>query len=481
MGKATGFLEYERKNANYVEPKERLKNFDEFVLPLDEKEQQIQAARCMDCGVPFCLSGVVYGNSVSGCPNGNLIPEWNELIYQGNYKEAWERLCKTNPLPEMTSRVCPAPCEGACTNGIDGSPVTIHYNERLISDKAFENGWVKEQGEPIEISGKKVAVVGSGPAGLTAAWRLNKLGHMVTVYEREDAPGGLLMYGIPNMKLDKGVVDKRVKVMKELGIKFILNCNVGKDILYKELDAEYDAILLTGGSTIPRDLQAPGRDLAGVRFAVDFLSETTKTLLNDGYDALQDTMKGKNVVVIGGGDTGNDCVGTALRRGAKVVQFEIMPEAPKSRLSSNPWPTFPNVKKTDYGQQEAIYLQGDDPRIYEINTLKFNGDNGKVESVDTVKINWDKNSDGRFVPIPVEGTEKTYKADLVLLCMGFTGAEKYTLDAFKVAVPKDGYNTTNEKVFMAGDMRRGQSLVIWAIYEGRSAAEEIDEYLMKES
>lgn len=481
MGKATGFLEYDRKSANYVEPKTRLNNFDEFVVPLDEGQQRIQAARCMDCGIPFCLSGVMYAGSVSGCPNGNLIPEWNELIYQGNYREAWERLCKTNPLPEMTSRVCPAPCEGACTNGIDGEPVTILYNERLISDKAFENGWVKEQGEPITKTGKYVAIVGSGPAGLSAAWRLNKLGHMVTVYERQDNLGGLLMYGIPNMKLDKHVVQKRIAVMKDLGVEFIVNCNVGKDISYAQLDTKYDAILLTGGSTIPRDLKAPGRDLKGVEFAVDFLSENTRTLLKDGFGALKDTMKGMSVIVIGGGDTGNDCVGTVLRCGASVAQFEIMPEAPEKRLATNPWPTFPKIKKTDYGQQEAIYLQGEDPRIYEINTLKFNGDNGKVVSVDTVKIEWKKNAEGRFVPVPIDGTKKTYKANLVLLCMGFTGAERYTLDEFKVSVPKDGYITANEKVFMAGDMRRGQSLVIWAIYEGRSAAEEIDEYLMKES
>ncbi|MBN2879084.1 MAG: glutamate synthase subunit beta [Clostridia bacterium] len=479
MGKATGFLEYKRKGAKYVEPQDRLNNFDEFVIPLDEKEQQIQAARCMDCGIPFCLSGVMYGNSVSGCPNGNLIPEWNELIYQGNYKEAWERLCKTNPLPEMTSRVCPAPCEGACTNGIDGEPVTIHYNERLISDKAFANGWVREDGEPILETGKKVAIVGSGPAGLSAAWRLNKLGHKVTVYERNDTVGGLLMYGIPNMKLDKDVVAQRVNIMKDLGIKFILNCNVGKDISYDQLNAQYDAILLTGGSTVPRDLNIPGRDLSGVKFAVDFLTDTTKTLLKDGPKSLKETMKGMNVIVIGGGDTGNDCVGTSLRRGAHVEQFEIMPEAPENRAYDNPWPTFPRTKKTDYGQQEAIYLQGKDPRTYEINTLKFNGEDGKVVSVDTVKIKWKKNTEGRFIPVPIEGTEKTYKADLVLLCMGFTGPEQNTLDEFNITVPREGYSTINEKVFVAGDMRRGQSLVIWAIYEGRSAAEEIDAYLMK--
>ena len=481
MGKATGFLEYKRKNADYIEPKERLKNFDEFVIPLNEDQQRIQAARCMDCGVPFCLSGVMYGNSVSGCPNGNLIPEWNELIYQGNFKEAWERLCKTNPLPEMTSRVCPAPCEGACTNGIDGQPVTIHYNERLISDKAFQNGWVKEQGEPIEKTGKRVAVVGSGPAGLSAAWRLNKLGHSVTVYERHDAVGGLLMYGIPNMKLDKKIVAERVRIMHELGVEFKVNHDIGKDISFDELYEKYDAILLAGGATNPRDLDAPGRELAGIRYAVDFLTENTKQLLNRGYDSLKTTMNDMNVIVIGGGDTGNDCVGTSLRRGAHVVQFEIMPESPETRLSDNPWPTFPRVKKTDYGQQEAIYLQGSDPRIYEINTLKFNGENGKVVSVDTVKIQWKRNNEGRFVPVPIEGTQKTYKADLVLLCMGFTGPETYTLEKLNITVPKEGFLTDIEKVFMAGDMRRGQSLVIWAIYEGRSAAEKIDEYLMKES
>ncbi|MEX1376890.1 MAG: glutamate synthase subunit beta [Eubacteriales bacterium] len=479
MGKPTGFLEYERKGAKYVEPKDRLENFDEFVIPLDDEEQQKQAARCMDCGIPFCLSGAMYANAVSGCPNGNLIPEWNELIYRGNYKEAWERLVKTNPLPETTSRVCPAPCEGSCTNGLDGEPVTIHYNERLISDKAFENGWVKEDGEPITKTGKKVAVVGSGPAGLSAAWRLNKLGHTVTVYEREDAVGGLLMYGIPNMKLDKKLVSKRVEIMKELGITFITSCNVGKDISYEELDEKYDAILLSGGATEPRDLMVPGRELEGVRFAVDFLTENTKQLLKNGSKSLKNTMDGMNVVVIGGGDTGNDCVGTCLRRGAKVVQFEIMPEAPEKRLANNPWPTYPKVKKTDYGQQEAIYLQGEDPRIYEINSLKFNGENGKVKSIDTVKIEWKKNSEGRFIPVPIKGTEKTYPADLVLLAMGFVGAEKYTLEAFDVS-KKDGYKTSKENVFMAGDMRRGQSLVIWAIYEGRSAAEEIDEYLMKD-
>ncbi len=480
MGKATGFLEYERENANYIKPKDRLKNFNEFVIPLDENKQRIQAARCMDCGVPFCLSGVMYGNSVSGCPNGNLIPEWNDLIYQGNYKEAWERLCKTNPLPEMTSRVCPAPCEGACTNGIDGSPVTIHYNERLIADKAFDNNWVIEQGEPISKTGKKVAIIGSGPAGLSAAWRLNKLGHMVTLYERADSPGGLLMYGIPNMKLDKNIVAKRIKVMQELGVEFITSCDVGKDIRFEELNDMYDAILLSGGSTVPRDMHVPGRELEGIRFAVDFLTETTKILLNSGYDALKDTMKGMKVVVIGGGDTGNDCVGTVLRRGASVVQFEIMPEAPDERQANNPWPTFPRIKKTDYGQQEAIYLQGDDPRIYEINTLKFNGENGKVKSLDTVKIKWKKNKEERFVPVPIEGTEVTFDADLVLLSMGFTGPEQYILEEFDVLIPKTGYQTTNRKIFTAGDMRRGQSLVIWAIYEGRSAAEEIDEYLMKE-
>lgn len=476
MLKDKGFMLYDRRSAERICPEDRLKNFDEFTLPLDDEAQREQAARCMSCGVPFCQSGVMYGRAVSGCPNSNLIPEWNALLYQGNYHEAWERLSRTNPLPEMTSRVCPAPCEGACTNGIDGKPVTIHDNERLIADKAFEMGWVKETGLPVERTEKKVAVVGSGPAGLSAAWRLNQLGHTVTVYEREDAAGGLLMYGIPNMKLSKAVVKRRIALMEEVGITFHLNCHVGVDVTTEELNESYDAVILACGATVPRDLNAEGRELEGIRFAVDYLTEATKELMQQGAESLMHTMEGKRVVVIGGGDTGNDCVATCLRQGATVKQFEIMPEAPTSRREDNPWPEFPMIKKTDYGQEEAIYLQGEDPRIFEISTTGFHGEGGKLQSVDTVRIKWEK-QEGRFTPVPIQGTEESHPCDLVLLAMGFTGAERTVLDAFEVA-PTEDYRTSLPNVFTAGDMRRGQSLVIWAIYEGRNAAEAVDRYLM---
>lgn len=477
MGKPTGFLEYNREGSKWVEPEKRLQNFDEFVLPLNEEAQRTQAARCMNCGVPFCHSGVMYGRSVSGCPNNNLIPEWNELLYLGKYKEAWKRLSATNTLPEMTSRVCPAPCEGACTNSINGEPVTIKYNEYMISEKAFENGWVLESGIPKERTDKKVAVIGSGPAGLSAAWRLNQLGHNVTVFERANRAGGLLMYGIPNMKLDKKIVERRVDIMKQAGIEFRLGCDVGKDVSAKEIKTEFDAVILCGGATTPRDLNVEGRELSGIEFAVDFLKMTTQMLLDSGYDALKDMLKGKNVIVIGGGDTGNDCVGTSLRCGANVEQFEIMPQPPKERKEDNPWPRYPVVEKTDYGQQEAIYMQGSDPRTYEINTLKFNGEDGKVISADTTLIKWEFPKDGgRPVPVPIEGTEKTYPCELVLLCMGFTGPEDYLMDGFD-ARPSDTYDTMAENIFTAGDFRRGQSLVIWGILEGRKSAQRADEYL----
>ena len=480
MGKPTGFLEYNREGSKWVEPEERLKNFDEFVIPLDEDAQRNQAARCMNCGIPFCHSGVIFDRAVSGCPNHNLIPEWNELLYLGNFKAAWQRLAATNVLPEMTARVCPAPCEGACTNGLNGDAVTIKYNEYTITEKAFEEGWVEESGKPFTRTGKKVAVVGSGPAGLSAAWRLNQFGHSVTVYERADRLGGLLMYGIPNMKLDKKIIDRRIAVMEKLGIEFVTSCDVGKDISAHEMNSMYDAVILCGGATSPRDLKIEGRELEGIEFAVDFLKRTTQMLFESGYGSLKDYLKGKNVIVIGGGDTGNDCVGTSIRCGAeRVEQFEIMPEPSEERTENNPWPRWPGVKKTDYGQQEAIYTQGKDPRTYEINTLKFNGKDGHVTSADTVLINWEfPEGGGRPSPVPIKGTEKNYPADLVLLSMGFTGPENYLMDAFKVK-PGEDYSTEYYNIFTAGDYRRGQSLVIWGILEGRKAAEQADEYLTK--
>ena len=478
MGKATGFLEYNRVDAGHRSPGERLRDWDEFIVPLNPDEQRQQAARCMNCGVPFCHAGVLWGRAVSGCPNNNLIPEWNEMLYRGLYREAWDRLVRTNLLPEFTSRVCPSPCEGACTNGLNGESVCIKQNERLIVETAFENGWVKESAAPRCSRDKRVAVVGSGPSGLSCAMRLMTLGFNVTVFERSDKPGGLLMYGIPNMKLDKSIVGRRVKLMESLGVKFKTGVDVGKDVTIDELKKEYDAVAICAGASQPRDLNIPGREYKNIRFAVEYLTETTQQLLTDGPDSLAGTLKGKNVIVIGGGDTGNDCVGTCLRRGAKnVTQFEILPEPPCERQPDNPWPQWPAVKKTDYGQEEAIYLQGEDPRIYLINSLRFTGDENGVNGIDTVKVTWDK-KDGRFVPMPVEGSEKHYDADLVLLAMGFVGPEGYVVDG--LAMPDCAvfdYKTDDDKVFVSGDVRRGQSLVIWAIREGRECADAIEEAL----
>ena len=475
MGKATGFLEYNRVDAGHRGPGERLRDWDEFVVPLNLDEQRQQAARCMNCGVPFCHAGVLWGRAVSGCPNNNLIPEWNEMLYRGLYLEAWDRLVRTNLLPEFTSRVCPSPCEGACTNGLNGEPVCIKQNERLIVETAFENGWVKESAMPRCTRDESVAVVGSGPSGLSCAMRLMTLGFKVTVFERSDRPGGLLMYGIPNMKLDKSIVARRVKLMEELGVVFKTGVDVGKDVTIDALKKEFDAVAICAGASQPRDLNIPGREYKNIRFAVDYLTETTKQLLNDGPDSLFGTLKGKNVIVIGGGDTGNDCMGTCLRRGAKnVTQFEILPEPPLTRQPDNPWPQWPAVKKTDYGQEEAIYLQGEDPRIYLINSVRFTGDENGVNGIDTVKVTWEK-KDGRFVPVPVEGSEKHYDADLVLLAMGFVGAEDYVVGGLEMpGRTGDDYATGDKKVFVAGDVRRGQSLVIWAIREGRLCADAIE-------
>jgi glutamate synthase (NADPH) small chain len=488
MGKPTGFMEYERELPADRTPLERIKDWDEFHTHFSDEKQRTQGARCMDCGIPFCHTGVLINGMASGCPINNLIPEWNDLIYRGQWQEAIQRLHKTNNFPEFTGRVCPAPCEGSCTVGINDPQITIKNNECAIIDRAFEEGWVVPV-PPKKRTGKKVAVVGSGPAGLACADQLNKAGHWVTVFERADRIGGLMMYGIPNMKLDKNTVQRRVDIMAAEGVKFVTGTEIGKDYPTDKLTKEFDAVVLCGGATKPNDLPVEGRNLKGVHFAMEFLHANTKSLLDS---RLQDgnyiSAKGKDVVVIGGGDTGNDCVGTSIRHGCKsLVQFEILPVKSDIRLPNNPWPQWPNVQKTDYGQEEAIAVFGKDPREYCISTKKFVGDtDGNLKELHTVQIEWKKDANGRFMPVDVPGTEKVWPAQLVLLCMGFKGPEDTILN--QIGVEKDprtnakadyGKFATNvEGVFTAGDMRRGQSLVVWAINEGRGAARECDRYLM---
>ncbi len=489
MGKPTGFLDYKRENSQEIAPKERIQNFNEFHIPLPLEKQRIQGARCMSCGVPFCQAGMMIGGMVSGCPLNNLVPEWNDLVYLGNWEEAYKRLTKTNCFPEFTSRVCPALCEAACTCNLDSEPVASKANERAIIENAFATGMV--QPCPPEVrTGKKVAVVGSGPSGLATALQLNKRGHKVTVYERNDRIGGLLRYGIPNMKLDKKVIDRRVALMEAEGIEFVTNANIGDNVSADDLMKQYDAVVLACGASNPRDINVPGRDAKGIYFAVDFLKATTKSLLDSNFeDKKFISAKGKHVIVIGGGDTGNDCVGTSIRLGAaSVTQLEMMPKLPDTRMASNPWPQWPRVCKTDYGQQEAIAVFGNDPRIY-TTTVKEFIQNKKGEVVKAVLVKLERKKDeatGRMMMVPVEGSEQTVKADLVLIAAGFLGAQKYVTDAFKVELSprtnvqtKEGkYATSVPKVFTAGDMHRGQSLVVWAIREGREAAREVDEYLM---
>ncbi|MDF2594457.1 MAG: glutamate synthase [Clostridia bacterium] len=488
MGKATGFMEYKREVPADRLPLERINDWKEFHLHLSEDKQKIQGARCMDCGIPFCHSGILINGAASGCPINNLIPEWNDLIYKGLWEEALKRLLKTNNFPEFTGRVCPAPCEGACTVGINDPQVTIKNNECNIIDRAFANGLIKPE-PPTSRTGKTVAVVGSGPAGLACADQLNKLGHTVTVYERADRIGGLLMYGIPNMKIDKEeVVQRRVNLMAEEGIEFITNTEVGKDCSSEELLEKYDAVVLCGGATKPRDLPVEGREFSGVHFAMDFLSANTKSLL-DGKETSQFiSAKNKNVVIIGGGDTGTDCVATSLRHGAKsITQLEIMPMAPLERASDNPWPQWPKIYKMDYGQEEAAAVFGKDPREFCITTKKFVADtSGQVKEVHTINVNWEKDAQGRFIPKEIPGTEKVIAADLVILAMGFLGPDDLLLN--DLAIERDArsnakadygsFRTSTPKVFTAGDMRRGQSLVVWAINEGRGAAAACDQFLM---
>lgn len=489
MGKATGFLEYERVNGPETPAADRIKNFREFHGCLTSEQQRLQGARCMDCGVPFCQAGVEISGMASGCPLHNLVPEVNDLVYQGNWEQAYVRLSKTHSFPEFTSRVCPALCEAACTCGLHAAPVSTKENEKAVIEYAYEHDLVQPEIPKVR-TGKKVAVIGSGPAGLAAAAQLNKRGHSVTVYERSDRPGGLLRYGIPNMKLEKSVIDRRIKVMEESGIQFICNTDIGKDITGEELLKEYDRIVLACGASHPRDINVPGRDAEGICFAVDFLGKVTKCLLDSDFQKVPYEMaKGKHVVVIGGGDTGNDCVGTVIRLGAaQVTQLEMMPKAPEERADSNPWPEWPKVLKTDYGQEEAIYKFGKDPRVYQTTVTEFvKNAEGKVCGAKVVSLQPKKDEKtGRMSMIPVEGSEKEIKADLVLIAAGFLGCEVYVADSLgvkcnertNVKTSTGSYQTNRDKVFTAGDMHRGQSLVVWAIAEGRAVAKEVDESLM---
>ncbi|MCC8013595.1 MAG: glutamate synthase subunit beta [Eubacterium sp.] len=483
MGKPTGFMEYKRELPTDRSPEERIKDWNEFHTHFDEKSLEKQGARCMNCGIPFCHTG---DPVVGGCPLGNLIPEWNDLVYRGKYEEAYRRLSMTSPFPEFTGRVCPALCEGSCTLGMHEPSVTVKNIEVHIIDKMFEQGKVVPK-PPKRRTGKSVAVVGSGPSGLSCAERLNRLGHNVTVFERADRCGGLLMYGIPNMKLDKKVVERRIGILKEEGIEFKTNTEIGKNYSAEKLVGEFDAAVFCCGATLPRDLKIEGRDLNGIYFAVDFLRRNTKSLLDSNLqDGEYISAKGKDVVIIGGGDTGTDCVGTSIRHGCKsVTQLEIMPELTVGRREENPWPQWPKIKKVDYGQEEAIYLYGKDPRTYLTTATKLVGDAfGNIKEVHTSKVEW-VNQGGRMIPKPIAGSEKVLPCQLLLIAMGFMGPEQGVINELRletdarsnVLTPKGKYSTSLNGVFSAGDMRRGQSLVVWAIHEGREAALECDRYL----
>jgi glutamate synthase (NADPH/NADH) small chain len=487
MGKPKGFIEYLRELPLDRPATERIRDWNEFHLHLDESKLREQGARCMDCGIPFCHTGTLISGMASGCPINNLIPEWNDLIYRGLWREALDRLHKTNNFPDFTGRVCPAPCEGSCVLGINAPPVTIKNIECSIADRGWDEGWITPE-PPSSRTGKKVAVIGSGPAGLCAAAQLNRAGHFVTVFERADRFGGLLMYGIPNMKLDKKLVQRRIDQMAAEGIVFTANTEVGKNYPAENLLRQFDAVVLCTGATKPRDLPVEGRNLHGIHFAMEFLHVNTKHLLDGRTNGPCPSAEGKDVVVIGGGDTGTDCVGTSLRHNCKsLVQLEILPRPPLDRAKDNPWPEWPKVYRLDYGQEEAAAKYGEDPRVYLTTAKKFTGDaSGHVKEVHTVQIEWKRNEKGQFAAAEVPGTEQVRPAQLVLLAMGFMGPEQALLD--QMGIDRDGrsnikadhgnYSTNIRGVFAAGDARRGQSLVVWAFNEGRGVARECDRYLM---
>ncbi len=483
MGKPTGFTEYPRQAVPYRDAAERIADFDEVYTEHDTEQLKIQGARCMDCGVPFC-------QAEPGCPIDNLIPEWNDLVYRDRWREALERLHKTNNFPEFTGRTCPAPCEGSCVLGINELPVTIKNIENAIIDRGFAEGWVTAEQPPAR-TGKNVAIVGSGPAGLAAAEQLNRVGHRVTVYERADRIGGLLMYGIPNMKLDKKIVDRRIDLLRDAGIKFVTDADVGRSVDVSELTAANDALLLATGATVPRDLPIPGRELSGIHLAMDFLNATTESLLASNMeDGQYIDAKGKRVIVMGGGDTGTDCIGTAIRHGcSSLVNLELLEEPPAERAADNPWPEWPLILRTDYGHEEMIVEFGSDPRTFSVATKEFIDDgNGNVAALKIVEADWTKSS-GRWEMSEVAGSEKILEADLVLLAMGFLGPESYLVDALGIEIDARSnysaehgdFKTSVPGVFAAGDCRRGQSLVVWGINEGRGAARSIDQFLQGSS
>jgi len=480
-------MEYTREKTKERNPIRRIYDWKEYSTPLSDVTLKKQGARCMDCGTPFCHMGMELEGTTTGCPINNLIPEWNDLVYHGRWKEALDRLLLTNNFPEFTGRVCPAPCEGSCTLAITDSAVAIKSIERTIIDKGFENGWITPR-IPTRRTGKKIAVIGSGPAGLASADQLNQAGHFVTVYERADRPGGLLMYGIPNMKLEKEVVERRIRLLTQEGIKFVTNTEVGKDISAEELRENYDAVILCTGAQKQRDLEIEGRQAKGVHFAMDYLTTTTKSLLDSNFrDKNFINTEGKDVIVIGGGDTGADCVATALRQRCKsVVQFGKHQQLPTSRTSDNMWPAFPNVFTLDYAYEEADAKFGGDPRQYSIQTKKIVADgNGEVKELHTIQMEKYRGEDGRYYFKEIPGTEKVWPAQHVFIAIGFEGTEQPLLKQIavesnnhKVKATYGKYKTNVEGVFAAGDARRGQSLIVWAINEGREAAREVDHYLM---